>query len=249
MTVKPMAVGYQRARGGPEAPEVVNGRRVMSAFARREGYSLTEVFEENDPTKPTAALNALVDVIKRLELRVVIVPNVWHLGRTAWTQQATRRLIERAGARVDVAESPRDGGEPRRGGLAPTGDDQTPVRAPATPPHRDHPRPRLVRMVPQVRRTVWTGRLEVPLSDRRDVRTGALSLVARLDHVLIWHGSRLLCVLDRDRLRRWLRDPASAYPQDDVTLSRTRRGRLQLLFDGAPQLVSRETVHHLAAVV
>lgn len=243
-------VGYQRTQTGPESPDIVNGRRVLAAFAEREGYALSDIFEENDPTHPTAALHALMDVVQRLELRVVIVPNAWHLGRTAWTQQATRRQIERAGARVDVAESVTDGGEPLTGGLAATGDNQAPARALATPPTDDEPLSRLARRVPSVGRPLWTGRLEVPLSDPADVPTDALSLVARLDHVFLWSGTRLLCVLDRDRLRGWLRQPVSVFAQDDVKLSRTRRGRLQLLIDGTTsRLVAPETVQHLAAVV
>lgn len=113
MAVKPTVVGYQRALEGPESADVIRGRHLIAAFAAQESYTLSEIFEESDPTQPSAALSALLDVVHRLELRVVIVPNVFHLGRTAWTQQATRRQIERAGARVDVAESvPSDGERP-----------------------------------------------------------------------------------------------------------------------------------------
>ncbi|GAB6901372.1 hypothetical protein JCM9957A_44620 [Kineosporia succinea] len=249
MAVKPTVVGYQRALEGPESADVIRGRHLIAAFAAQESYTLSEIFEESDPTQPSAALSALLDVVHRLELRVVIVPNVFHLGRTAWTQQATRRQIERAGARVDVAESVPSDGERPTGGCPPNTDVQSPARVPATPTRRQ-PRPRLVRRVPPVARSVWTGRMDVVLSDLRDVAVGALSLVVRLDHVFIWQGSRLLAVLDRDHLRNWLRRPLRAFAQDDVTLSRTQRGRLHLLVDGSTaRLFSRETVQQLAGLV
>src|SRR5262245_30869707 len=105
VSMKPVLFGYQRARAGIESVDVINGRRVLAAFAEREGFTLGEINEETDPGRPSSALSALVAALPRLGVGAVAVPTLWDLGRTSWTVVAARHILERAGARLLVVET------------------------------------------------------------------------------------------------------------------------------------------------
>ncbi|GAB3237786.1 hypothetical protein [Kineosporia babensis] len=93
---------------------------------------------------------------------------------------------------------------------------------------------------------LWTGRLEFAVTDRQGRRVADASIVARLDHVMIWFGPTCLAVVDRDRLRRWLHAPARPLEQDDIALERTNEGRLSLSIAGRlPELVPTGVVDTL----
>ncbi|GAA3617030.1 hypothetical protein GCM10022223_36940 [Kineosporia mesophila] len=94
--------------------------------------------------------------------------------------------------------------------------------------------------------SLWTGRLEFAVMDRHGGPICEASIVARLDHVMIWFGPTCLAVIDRDRLRGWLHAPTHPLEQDDIVLERTNEGRLSLSIAGRlPDLVPAEVVDNL----
>jgi DNA invertase Pin-like site-specific DNA recombinase len=103
--VKPVLLGYLSARMDGSNDAVVNGRRVLAAFADREGYTLDEIFMDTDSAQPISAFVALLAAVRRGGAAAVVVPSVEHLGRTARERQTMRVLLEREGiARLLVAQ-------------------------------------------------------------------------------------------------------------------------------------------------
>jgi hypothetical protein len=63
---------------------------------------------------------------------------------------------------------------------------------------------------------LWTGRLDIDLTEDYGQRIGTVEIVVRIDIVTLWFGNRTLAVIDRDSMREWLIHPARPLVIDDV---------------------------------
>jgi hypothetical protein len=103
--VKPLLLGYQVSRLDSPADELVNGRRVLSAFADREGFALADVFVEHDVNRPLSAFAALIAAARAGGVEAVAVAAAADLGRIPRVRQLMRsRLEQEAGVRVLIAQ-------------------------------------------------------------------------------------------------------------------------------------------------
>jgi hypothetical protein len=104
-SVKPLALGYQVSRLDSPAAELVNGRRVVAAFAEREGFALAGVFVELDVNRPLSSFAALIMNARECGAEAVVVPAAEDLGRLPRVRQLLRERLEReAGVRVLIAQ-------------------------------------------------------------------------------------------------------------------------------------------------
>jgi hypothetical protein len=77
-------------------------RENLAAYAKREDYTLAEVFLEREDSG-SSAFAALIDALKRSESPIVVVPSMCHFAHLPGLRIAMKDLIEReTGARVLV---------------------------------------------------------------------------------------------------------------------------------------------------
>ncbi|MGW1340901.1 hypothetical protein ACWCOV_07575 [Kribbella sp. NPDC002412] len=79
MTTRPTVLGYVRADALSCAEELAAATDSLAAFASAEGFTLGTVYTERDAAE-SAAFHALLEEVKRTEVRAVIVPTMNHLG-------------------------------------------------------------------------------------------------------------------------------------------------------------------------
>jgi hypothetical protein len=79
MTTRPTLLGYVRADALSCAEELAAATDSLAAFASAEGFTLGTVYTERDAAE-SAAFHALLDEVKRTEIRAVVVPTMNHLG-------------------------------------------------------------------------------------------------------------------------------------------------------------------------
>lgn len=79
MTVRPTLLGYVRADALSCAEELAAATDALVAFASAEGYTLGTVYTERDAAE-SAAFHALLDEVRRTDVRAVVVPTMQHLG-------------------------------------------------------------------------------------------------------------------------------------------------------------------------
>ena len=79
MTTRPTLLGYVRADALSCAEELAAATNSLAAFASAEGFTLGTVYTERDAAE-SAAFHALLEEVKRTEVRAVIVPTMNHLG-------------------------------------------------------------------------------------------------------------------------------------------------------------------------
>lgn len=79
MTTRPTLLGYVRADALSCAEELAAATNSLAAFASAEGFTLGTVYTERDAAE-SAAFYALLDEVKRSDVRAVVVPTLQHLG-------------------------------------------------------------------------------------------------------------------------------------------------------------------------
>ncbi|MEU4390638.1 hypothetical protein [Kribbella sp. NPDC023855] len=79
MTTRPTLLGYVRADALGCAEELAAATNSLAAFASAEGFTLGTVYTERDAAE-SAAFHALLDEVKRTDVRAVVVPTLQHLG-------------------------------------------------------------------------------------------------------------------------------------------------------------------------
>lgn len=106
--MRPAIYGYMRVAtdddSGEEAKLI---KRELAEYANREGFALEDVFTEN-ARRTESAFYAMLDALKRSEVKSVIVPSLWHFARLPGLQDAMRYHIEQeTGARIWVVQGQR----------------------------------------------------------------------------------------------------------------------------------------------
>jgi hypothetical protein len=97
-----LAFGYARVTGHVSEQAAQDMRKVLAAYAEREGCTLTEVFMDQEDSG-SSAFAALIDALNRSESPIVIVPSMGHFAHLPGLRIAMKNLIEReTGARVLV---------------------------------------------------------------------------------------------------------------------------------------------------
>jgi hypothetical protein len=102
---KPLLVGYQSLRldSSPDAAE--NGRRILAAYAQREGFALGVIFTDVAYGR-MAAFEALLDAVRAGGVAVVGVPTREDLSPMPRMREAMRLRLEHAGGvRVVVVQA------------------------------------------------------------------------------------------------------------------------------------------------
>jgi hypothetical protein len=99
----PEMYGFLRLVGDPSEDEAEQVRAELARYAERQGFLLTRVYIENI-RKPESAFQSLIDALKQVGVKDVIVPSLWHFARLPGLQEAMKAYIEQTtGARVWVA--------------------------------------------------------------------------------------------------------------------------------------------------
>ena len=100
MTTRPTLLGYVRADALSCAEELAAATDSLVAFASAEGFTLGTVYTERDAAE-SAAFNALLEEVKRTEVRAVVVPTMNHLGSVG----TPAAMLEFHQAKVRAVES------------------------------------------------------------------------------------------------------------------------------------------------
>ena len=79
MTARPTLLGYVRADALSCAEELAAATDALVAFASAGGFTLGTVYTERDTAESTA-FHALLEEVKRTDVRAVVVPTMNHLG-------------------------------------------------------------------------------------------------------------------------------------------------------------------------
>lgn len=106
--MRPLIYAYMRLTGSDE-PESgdASAHRELADYAAREGFTLDQVFTEGI-WQAESAFAALLNALRRHEVRDVLVPSLWHFSRLPGLQDAMRVHIEReTGARLWIAQGAR----------------------------------------------------------------------------------------------------------------------------------------------
>jgi hypothetical protein len=102
MTTRPTLLGYVRADALSCAEELAAATDSLAAFASAEGFTLGTVYTERDSAE-SAAFHALLQEVRRSEVRAVVVPTMNHLG--VGTPAAMRQHLEFHQAQVWAVDS------------------------------------------------------------------------------------------------------------------------------------------------
>jgi hypothetical protein len=103
MTTRPTVLGYVRADALSCAEELAAATDSLVAFATAEGFNLGTVYTERDAAE-SAAFHALLEEVKRSDVRAVVVPAMNHLS-PAGTPAEMRQHLEFHQARVWAVDS------------------------------------------------------------------------------------------------------------------------------------------------
>ncbi|MER0445989.1 recombinase family protein [Streptomyces sp. NPDC051644] len=103
--MRPVIYGYMRLTATDvEGDESERVRRQLATYAEREGFTLDQVFTEHISANESA-FQAMLDAIRRTDVKNVIVPSLWHFARLPGLQNAMREHIEQeTGARLWVVQ-------------------------------------------------------------------------------------------------------------------------------------------------
>jgi len=104
MTTRPTLLGYVRADALSCAEELAAATDSLAAFASAEGFTLGTVYTERDAAE-SAAFHALLDEVKRSDVRAVVVPTMNHLGVDDGAPAAMRQRLEFHQAQVWAVDS------------------------------------------------------------------------------------------------------------------------------------------------
>jgi hypothetical protein len=102
MTTRPTLLGYVRADALSCAEELAAATDALVAFATAEGFTLGTVYTERDAAE-SAAFHALLEEVKRSDVRAVVVPTMNHLGSVG--APALRERLEFHQAHVWAVDS------------------------------------------------------------------------------------------------------------------------------------------------
>jgi hypothetical protein len=104
---QPLLFGYVRVRITDGPGRAASAQRLIRDFAEREGYTLAQVYVEENENSPCAALAQLIAAVRRWHGAAVAVPDRQDLGSYAPAQhQLRRRLLHEAGVPVIVITGP-----------------------------------------------------------------------------------------------------------------------------------------------
>jgi hypothetical protein len=103
MTTRPLLLGYVRADVLGTAEELAAATHSLATFASTEGFTLGTVYTERDAAE-SAAFHALLEEVKRLDVRAVVVPTLRHLG-AADEPTAMQQHLEFHQARVMAVDT------------------------------------------------------------------------------------------------------------------------------------------------
>jgi hypothetical protein len=92
MTTRPTLLGYVRADALSCAEELAAATDSLVVFASAQGFTLGTVYTERDAAE-SAAFHALLEEVKRTDVRAVVVPTMNHLGSVE-TPAAMRQHLE-----------------------------------------------------------------------------------------------------------------------------------------------------------
>jgi hypothetical protein len=99
--VRPLVLGYVRIRIGAVPGTVERSRLILVEFAVREGFTLEEIFMDEDENRSCAGLAGVIEAARRRRPVAVLVPHLGHLGLDARVQETMRSRMEReSGVRV-----------------------------------------------------------------------------------------------------------------------------------------------------
>ncbi|MFD5572975.1 hypothetical protein [Streptomyces cadmiisoli] len=105
--MRPVMFGYMRlaVSDDPGENEVIETE--LRRYSQGEGFELERLFIERLGSSDESAFFGLVDALKTVEVKNVIVPSLWHFARLPGLQAAMRDHIERElGARLWVMQTP-----------------------------------------------------------------------------------------------------------------------------------------------
>ena len=102
---------------------------------------------------------------------------------------------------------------------------------------------------PYVSESLWTGRMEMDLTNSRGQWVGTVEVVVRLDDVSLWYGNRTLAVIDRLTFREWLIRPDLPFGIDDVVWVMLGTATCLTIDGSAPYSVAADAVTHLVSVI
>ncbi|WP_116112889.1 MULTISPECIES: recombinase family protein [Amycolatopsis] len=106
--MRPAIYGYMRVVISDEHEDDVQRiKRELAEYAEREGFTLDQVFTESARCAEPA-FYAMLEALKRHEVKDIIVPSLWHFARLPGLQDAMRQHIEHeTGARIWVVQGQR----------------------------------------------------------------------------------------------------------------------------------------------
>lgn len=96
MSAKPLLLGYQSLRLDSTDDAAENGRRVLAAFADREGYAMGAIFTDLVYGR-MAAFDALLDAVSTGGVAVVGIPTPEDLSPMPRLREAMRLRLQQAG--------------------------------------------------------------------------------------------------------------------------------------------------------
>ncbi|TDU06620.1 resolvase-like protein [Streptomyces sp. 846.5] len=106
--MRPAIFGYLRVVSNDERDdEAERAKHELAEYAAREGFTLDQVFTEYI-RRSESAFEAMLDALKRHDVKDIIVPSLWHFARLPGLQGAMRQHIEQeTGARIWVVQGQR----------------------------------------------------------------------------------------------------------------------------------------------
>ena len=102
---------------------------------------------------------------------------------------------------------------------------------------------------PDTPTALWTGRLDIDLSNGHSQHIGTVELVVRIDTLTLWYGNRTLAVVDRDTFREWLIHPGRPYEIDDVIWTAQGTDSYLSIDRSTPYAISSAVIDHLVAII
>lgn len=106
--MRPAIYGYMRVVSSEEQDdEAQRIWRELAEYAQRGGFTLDQVFTESIRCSEPA-FYAMIEALKRHDVKDIIVPSLWHFARLPGLQDAMRQHIEQeTGAHVWVVQGQR----------------------------------------------------------------------------------------------------------------------------------------------
>lgn len=191
---RPVVLGFQTVAMGTRPADAWRTRRLLAAYAEREGLALGRVFVHVEGSGQPGALGDLLRAAVNPQVVAVAVVSLVDLSRSPRVRRMIcARLKVQAGVEVRVV-----GAELRA---------RAPVRAkPLVPkPEPEEPRADPSRILVGVVTTTGQARF--------------VELRVRLETVEAWYVEGLVAIFDRNRLHEWLSRPSGWIAEGSVVFS------------------------------